>query len=156
MWPVKVNQSVKDMSLVGVNFKYKRLWMMLSGIICLHLFEIFTWPLWLVFHPVIEISLKVSEPLLHYTNSVKRFTVWMELLCATSCKFMSLHPHFKSPQGGIQQIQLRLLYRLEYVTMYTNICLCVWERRRTGGHQMRTACFHLPGAWSLIPLSLSD
>lgn len=31
------------------------------------------------------------------------------------------------------------------------VCVCERQCRRTGGHQMSTDCFHLPGAWSLIP-----
>lgn len=67
---------------------------------------------------------------MHCTNSFKRFTVWRELLCASSSKFMSLHPHFKSPQRGIQQIQLRLLYRLEYVHKYMFVCMRAHKDRR--------------------------
>lgn len=54
----------------------------------------------------------------------------------------------------IRQIRSRLSCASRRGSARAIRCLC--ERRRTRGHQMSTECFHLPGAWPLIPLSLSD
>lgn len=93
-----------------------------------------------------------------YSRMSLKSMFWVFILSVSVCLFL-VSAFSGLPQGhSLQGLSIWNKDAIQVVRTVVRLwpsymCMCVTERerRRTGGHQMSTDCFHLPGAWSVIP-----